>query len=144
MGNVLHSRNGIINCNDMEEMLKLFPKSLVILYEKHMKNKNIKNIINKYKNNQYVTTPLYQYDDYYIILAFLNKQVNIITNDNYNDMTINCNMFKNILQDNLIKYKYINGNIVCDRIKKYTKCIQIIDNNLYIPCRNDGFIIKNC
>ena len=143
MGNVLHSRNGTINPFDMKYVLSRFPKSLIIICEKHLKNKQIKKILDeeKYSNySKYITTPSYQYDDYYIILAFLKKQVNIITNDNYNDMAIDDVLFKNILQDNLVKYKYINGNIVFDEIKKYTKCIQLINNNIYIPC-NTGFIL---
>lgn len=138
-GNVLFSRNGVLNNNsikDLEFVINNFPKSLIIIHQNHLKNEKIKNLIS---GKLYYVTPKYINDDIFIIMAFLHKQVNIITNDNFKDHTIDDITFRNYINDSLIKYENNKGNIIFDKILPYSKCIQVVNNITYIPCTN-GFI----
>ena len=138
-GNILHSRNGTINdfsSIDLEKVINKYEDSLTIIHSKHLKNDKIKKILS---NKLYYATPYRHNDDIFIILAYLNNHAKIITNDNFKDHTINNNDFRNYLIDNLIKYTHVHNEIIFNKELSYSNCIQIINDNIYIPC-NNGFI----
>jgi hypothetical protein len=141
-GNILHSRNGIINnnsINDLKYVINYFPNSLVIIHQRHLKNIDIKNII---KNVKYIKTPFLINDDIYIICAYINNMnAKIISNDKFKDHANNNNNFLCHIIDNTINYTNINGKISFSKDIKYTHCIQVINNNIYIPTKNNEFYI---
>lgn len=134
-GNILFSRTGLIcthSVNDLKTVIDTYPNSLIIIHKRHLENKYIFNII---KDQLYYATPQYINDDLYIIIAYLNHQVNIITNDTFKDHSIDDNYLRYHINDVLIKYINEKGIFNFEPICKYTKCIQVIDNCLYIPSK---------
>ena len=138
-GNILFSRTGLIcmhSVTDLKTVIDTYPNSLIIIHKRHLENKYIFNII---KDQLYYTTPQYINDDLFTIIAYLNNQVNIITNDTFKDHSINDNYLRFHINDVLVKYTNEKGIFVFEPIRKYTNCIQVIDNCLYIPS-NKNFI----
>lgn len=138
-GNILHSRTGLLDnysADDLNIVLTNFPNSLVIIHKRHLKNKHIKLLLN---DKLYFETPYNFNDDIFIILAYLNKQVNIISNDTYKDHTIDNTILRNHLHDMLIKYTNNKGTIIFESVRNYTRCVQIHGDKVFIPAIN-GFI----
>jgi hypothetical protein len=138
-GNILFSRTGLIgrhSIKDLQTVVTAFPNSLIIIHKRHLENKYIFDIV---KDKLYYATPQYMNDDLYTILAFLNRQVNIITNDAFKDHSIDDNYLRFHINDVLVKYTNIKGEFNFDTIRKYTQCIQVIDNYVYIPSKK-GFL----
>ena len=138
-GNVLHSRTGLLDnssVDDLNTVLTNFPNSLVIIHQRHLKNNQINSLLNE---KLYFETPYNFNDDIFIILAYLNKQVNIISNDTYKDHTIHNNALRNHLRDISIKYINNKGIITFDTVRNYTRCVQVHGDKVFIPAIN-GFI----
>lgn len=138
--NILFSRIGQIDSNSIEDLktvIDAFPNSLIIIHKRHLKDTKIIDIL---KEKLYYATPININDDLFTILAYLNNQVNIITNDNFKDHTINDNYLRCHINDILIKYVNENGVFTFKPISKYTECIQVIDDCVYIPSSKNGFI----
>ena len=109
---------------------------MIIICKKHLEDKKILEVI---QGTLFYATPPEINDDLFIILAYLKNQVNIITNDNFSDHTIDNNYLRFHINDILIKYTNNNGKFTFNPICEYTKCIQVIDDCVYIPSKN-GFI----
>jgi len=138
-GNILFSRTGLIgrhSIKDLQTVVHAFPNSLIIIHKRHLENKYIFDIV---KDTLYYATPQYMNDDLYTILAFLNRQVNIITNDAFKDHSIDDNYLRFHINDVQIKYTNVKGVFNFEPIRKYSQCIQVIDNCVYIPCK-EGFL----
>ena len=140
-GNILFSRNGIITDKSIDDLNFVINKNknknnLIIIHCKHLKNKKIKEILT---NKLYFATPYNFNDDIFIIIAYLYNQCKIITNDNFKDHTIENNDFRNFIFDDLIKYTNKNNIISFDEELTYNRCIQVIEDKIYIPT-NIGFI----
>jgi hypothetical protein len=138
-GNILFSRTGLIgrhSIKDLQTVVNAFPNSLIIIHKRHLENKYIFDIV---KDTLYYATPQYMNDDLYTILAFLNRQVNIITNDAFKDHSIDDNYLRFHINDVQIKYTNVKGSFGFEPVRKYTQCIQVIDNCVYIPCK-EGFL----
>ena len=138
--NILFSRIGQIDSNSIEDLktvIDAFPNSLIIIHKRHLKDTKIIDIL---KEKLYYATPININDDLFTILAYLNNQVNIITNDNFKDHTINDNYLRCHINDILIKYVNEDGVFTFKPICKYTECIQVIDDCVYIPSSKNGFI----
>jgi hypothetical protein len=138
-GNIMFSRNGILNENsikDLETVINKYKNSLVIIHSRHLKNEKIKELLNK---KIYFPTPLGLNDDIFIIMSYLYNNSKIITNDNYKDHTIENNDLRNFISDDLIKYSNNSGIFIFEEEIKYTQCIQVINDDIYIPA-NNGFI----
>jgi hypothetical protein len=138
-GNILFSRTGLIghhSIKDLKTVVDKFPKSLIVIHKRHLENKHILDII---KDKLYYATPPYMNDDLFTILAYLNRQVNIITNDAFKDHSIDDNHLRNHINDILIKYMNEKGVFKFIPERNYTECVQVIDNKVYIPS-NKGFI----
>lgn len=141
-GNILFSRDGTFgnhSVDDFKYVIDCFPTSLIIIHQRHLKNKRIKELMS---NQLFFATPYGLNDDIFIILAYLKNQVNIITNDNYKDHTIDETLFRSHLLDDLIKYENIKGKIKFNEILNYSRCIQVIDDITYIPGNNSFIMIK--
>ena len=139
-GNILFSQTGQIGSHSIEDLktvIDTYPNSLIIIHKRHLEDKRIVDII---KGTLYYATPKNINDDIFIILAYLKNQVNIITNDNFKDHTIDDNYLRFHINDILIKYTNDNGKFTFKPICKYTECIQVIDDCVYIPSSKNGFI----
>jgi hypothetical protein len=151
-GNVIHSRNGIPQPDDLIELERILIsqglKPLVVIYPKHLKDysklSQIRNIC---------PSPYNDLDDYYILLAYLinlNKGTvtHIVTNDEYQDHILRLNDGKNDnsdfsghIRDDAIRYSNMYGNInLITPLKTHSNCLQIIDNIAYIPTDDSGFV----
>jgi hypothetical protein len=138
-GNILHSQKGQIGSHSIEDLktvIETYPNSLIIIHKRHLKDKKIVEVI---QGKLFYATPPKIDDDLFIILAYLKNQVNIITNDNFSDHTIDNNYLRFHINDILIKYTNNNGKFTFNTICNYTECIQVIDDCVYIPSKN-GFI----
>ena len=139
-GNILFSQTGQIGSHSIEDLktvIATYPNSLIIIHKRHLKNKKILEVI---QGKLYYETPPNVDDDLFIILAYLKNQVNIITNDNFKDHTIDDDYLRFHINDILIKYTNNNGKFTFKPICKYTECIQVIDDCVYIPSSKNGFI----
>ena len=145
-GNILLSNKGKYNLKSYKFLLTMMnniQNPLLIIHNKYLKkNKSIKinNIINilmeKFINNIFMT-PYRNNDDYYILLSSLKLKLPIISNDNFKDhiFDVDNNILKNYIDRYVLKYK----NKKIESLKSYSKCIQVIDNNIYIPTKDDHF-----
>ena len=136
-GNILFSRNGIItdkSIDDLKFVINNKKNNLIIIHGKHLKNNKIKTLL---KNEMYFTTPYNFNDDIFIIIAYLHNRCKIITNDNFKDHTVENNDFRNFIFDDLIKYNNKNDTIIFEEELSYSRCIQIINDKIYIPTENN-------
>ena len=137
-GNVLHSRNGTVNISDLKFVIENTENPLIVIHTRHMKNRELKNFI---KNYNYIETPYNCNDDLFILLAYLKNNCSIITNDKYSDHTFESNDFRFYVMDDIVNYTNKMGCITFTNKTPYSKCIQVINSNIYIPTTNNGFII---
>ena len=113
--------------------LKFNPK--IILHERH-------NIEDEFLKPYLIRTPIYRNDDDYMIYGMLQFNIMVLTNDLFRDhlknMDINTKCFVRSMS---MKYNNkTNGFII---IPKYSKCIQVIENDgIYIPCKNNFYKIN--
>jgi len=135
-GNVLHSRNGNINVDDLNTVIKCFNNPLVIIHKRHIENSVIRNML---KECNHFITPVNFNDDLFILLAYLKHNCKIITNDKYSDHTFDDNDFRLFVIDDTINYKNNNGTIQFEKTYPFSNCIQVIGSKVYIPAKN-GFI----
>ena len=147
-GNILLSNKGRYNLKSYKFLLKMMSNienPLLIIHNKYFKNnklESINKIINtlkeKYSNNIFLT-PYRNNDDYYILLASLKLNLPIISNDNFRDhiFDVGSNTLRNFIDRYVLKY----DNTIVESLKSYSKCIQVIDNNIYVPT-NDGSFYK--
>lgn len=137
-GNISHMNGGKCDykyINKISNMiLKQYKNPLYIFHNRH-KN-NIKDFL---KNNNHFITPANEYDDYYIIIAMILSDKPIISNDHFRDHiyelmkdieTNDCKI-KNYITENTINYT----KTMVNKTNKYSKCIQIHNNNIYIPTK---------
>ena len=131
----MESINGLI------KILNNTVNNLIVIHPKHLKN----DLIQKYilKHYKYYITPIYYDDDIIILWFFFKSQAkcNIITNDkfkNYN-FILKLNNDYNLLLQQIINYSISNYEL--HNINTYSKCIQIIDNNIYIPNIENSFSV---
>ena len=132
-GNIIHSRNGMFteeSILDLQTVVNNFKDSLIIIHKMHLKNARIMEFI---ADKLYYPTPYKCNDDIFIILAYLANNCKIISNDNYKDHTIDNTEMRNFIFDDLVKFKNINGNFTFEKELEYSRCIQVIEENVYIP-----------
>jgi len=151
-GNILHSRNGSAQPQDLIELTKQLKTMgftpLVVIYPKHLKeHRELAEIVDK------CPSPYSDSDDYYILLAYLlnlkrQNITHIITNDEYQDHVLHLNDGQNInsdfsghMRDDQIRYTNIYGVFnIYTPIKRHSNSLQIIDSIAYIPTDDGGFI----
>ena len=159
-GNVLHSRDGNVNIDDLESVVNSFSNPLIIIHEGHLRRNN--QLLNFLKDKNHFITPKNYCDDLFILLAYLKKTYQhstfakseprfnevertckIITNDKYTDHTFENNDFRFHVNDDSINYTNIKGVITFSTTYSFSRCIQVIENDVYIPTKNGFFNISN-
>lgn len=143
-GNVLHSRDGNVNFNDLETVVNSFSNPLIIIHKRHLENKDILKFLQK--KNHFIT-PTNYCDDLFILLAYLKKSLDrttckIITNDKYTDHTFENNDFRFHVNDDSVNYTNIKGIITFNTIYSFSRCIQVIENDVYVPTKSGFFSIE--
>jgi hypothetical protein len=107
------------------EQISMRPK--IILHERHIiKDKKLEKYI--------IRTPLYRNDDDYMIYGMLMYNMMVLSNDMFRDHLKNMDGYTKCYVSSMT-IKYIKNQII---IPKYSYCIQVIDDDIYIPCIN-GF-----
>lgn len=158
-GSVIHNRNGLIVEESYLDLINLIQivseqigKPLVILHQKHLKKRP--QLLKELNTTSYLTP--YNYNDDLFILWFflkLGTKPFIISNDKYRDHVFNFEtlfiskdrkkemgffQFNNIIKQQILRYdidkKYIEAQ------PRYSKCIQLIENHLYVPHKTNQFI----
>lgn len=91
--------------------------------------------------NNIFMTPYRNNDDYYILLSSLKKKIPIVSNDNFKDHKyfVSNEILNNYIDRYVLKY----NNMKIDNIKKFSQCIQVIDEILYVPCESGSFFKIN-
>ena len=132
------------------KQIKIFTENIiVIIHNKHTKN-NL-DILTLFNDNNilYYLTPYKINDDIFMFWFLFKFKCNayIISNDCYKDHIFKFQEYiknengidiYNILSQNILKY---DKNYKVKNIEKYSYCIQISNNNIYIPTDNKNFII---
>tara|TARA_Y100000589_G_C27091383_1_gene604052 strand:+ start:109 stop:1104 length:996 start_codon:yes stop_codon:yes gene_type:complete len=139
-GNISHVNGGKCDYKYVSKISQMiadkYKNPLYIFHNRH--KKNLKDFL---KTVNHFITPVHDYDDYYIILAMVLSDKPIVTNDCFRDHIFD--MFKNFDTIDFKIKNYIHEHIInytknsIGQEIKYSKCIQIIDNNIYIPT-HDG------
>jgi len=159
-GNVLHSVGGKINQESLVNLIKIvkqtqkmFGKSLLIIHRRHIKT--FPNLISELKSTgiTYYLTPYNVNDDIFILWFFLNIKLKpfIITNDKYRDHVFNfetinkkdninlsMSQFKHVLSQQSLEYDVIKTKI--NEPVKVSKCIHLIENQVFVPHVSGKFI----
>ena len=139
---------------DMIPIIIIHNRHLKTSYKDSSKNSNIIKCIEKIKSygSKFIfETPYNENDDFYIIYLSLLLECNVLTNDNYKDHIFNFrtnesnsdeNMAQNYIDDLTVKYSINCGNLIINDIDslEFSKCIQIIDKDVYIPTIDNTFI----
>lgn len=135
-GNISHVNNGKCDYKYVENISKNISKKynnpLYIFHNRHKKKlKLFLETVNHF------ITPVNEYDDNYIIIAMILSDKPIITNDCFRDHIFD--MFKNFETIDFKIKNYIIENTInytktsISKFKNYSKCIQVIENKIYIP-----------
>ena len=74
-------------------------------------------------------------DDDYMIYGMLIHNKMVLSNDMFRDHLKDMDL-KTKCYVRSMSIKYSNNNLI---IPKYSRCIQVIDNEIYIPTNNNGF-----
>ena len=149
-GSVIHNRGGQVRKNSLKDLINISLKCdrpLIVIHKRHLKTFN--NMIDEFKkhNIPYYLTPPNHNDDIYILWFFLNNVGSfILSNDKYRDHIFNLetknkntnSQFNIILAQQTLKFNCTNMWIQSK--PTYSRCIQNIDNNLYIPHKSGNFI----
>jgi hypothetical protein len=163
-GNILHNRQGNITQHSLIDLENIIINvitnigtPLIIIHSKHFKTHP--ELINIFTRTGviYYRTPYNINDDLFILWFFLkyNCEPYIISNDKYRDHIFKFNTLTknqsnipnndlNIFQfKNIIKQQTLQYNTLLNEIQKplnWSFCIQLIDNNIYIPHVSGNFI----
>lgn len=156
-GSVIHNRNGMITKHSIGDLINIITKvrkeigePLLVIHKRHMKTiPNLVSMLEENKVNYYMTPPNIN-DDMFILYFFLKLRTKpfIITNDKYRDhifsfekskeKIIGMSQFKDVIEQQTLDF-----NCMTDYIKTkptFSNCIQVIDNNIYIPHKDGDFV----
>lgn len=138
-GNISHMNGGKCDYKYIDKISNFINKNyknpLYIFHNRHKnKLKDFLKLVNHF------ITPVNEYDDYYILISMILSNKPVITNDKFKDHIFD--MLKNFETVDLKIKNYINENIInynknkINKEIKYSNCIQVIQNNIYIPTKN--------
>jgi len=159
-GNILHARSGLICTNslvDLKNLIELAKKEidnpLLVIHRRHLKTcPTIISCLNKMKVSYYLT-PYNMNDDIFILWFFLhfNSIPYIISNDKFRDhifkletskknmiIDYNFSQFNNVLHQQTLKYNLVQFSI--DKKPSYSRCIQQVNKQIYVPHSSGKFI----
>lgn len=156
-GSVLHSNNGIITMNSLNELIMIANvakvkcgRILVVIHRRHIKT--FPNLESEFKKNDidYFLTPYKMNDDLFILNFFLMMKTRpyIITNDKFRDHIFtfekskgpitNICMFKDVIMQQTIQFDISKNDI--NMKPKISYCIQKYKDNILVPHMNGNFI----
>jgi hypothetical protein len=152
-GSVIHNRGGVIrntSIMDLVNITNMCENPVVVIHERH--KKTIKMLEHTFIQNNinYYFTPTHFNDDVFILWFFLkNVGSYIVSNDKYRDHIFtfetkgkNTNsQFNHILSQQTLEFNCIK--MWLQDKPKYSKCIQKINNMLYVPHVSGKFIEIN-
>ena len=167
-GNILHciggeiSNKGYLILIDMiEKLFEIGYIPIIVIHKRHLdkkysnKSQKIINYINiivdKYKDLIF-ETPYKENDDYYIFLISLIGGFKIISKDTYgdhlqylkNDRKDSYTQIDFLIKDLLVVYNIgssLEISFSKNLIKNYSNCIQIINEQIFIPTTNGEFVL---
>jgi len=99
----------------------------IILHQRHI-------IKDKFVEKYIIRTPMYRNDDDYMIYGMLVNNIMVLSNDMFRDHLKNMDGYTKCYVSSMTM-KYVKNEII---IPQYSYCIQVIDDYIYIPCKN-GF-----
>lgn len=123
------------NFNELIRVVKLVEdmglKPCIILHERH--------VITQKKLHKYIVrTPKNHYDDNFLLYGMFRYNKMIISNDLFRDHVIDLDsVIKCHIE--MMTIKYIDGKL---EIPQYSKCIQVIENSIYIPSVDGFYLIE--
>lgn len=164
--NVLHYGQGKIDGKSYRKLIQLInyltenvtSEILLVLHKRHFRNEMVikyGDLISEIKSKcDILATPYGHNDDWYIILASLLKNVEIVTNDKFRDHEFK---LKSSDQSQLVLQKSLIANLVDDKTrnysfsrngkfetlhdkKNYSNRIQNINGVWHIPCTDGKFV----
>ncbi len=131
MGHLTGKFDFTILPNIIKKCKKLNIKAKVILHERHQLEPTLFEQLKDYL----IRTPTMKNDDDYMIYGMLIHDLMVLTNDMFRDHLKDMDL-KTKCYVRSMSIKYSNNNLI---IPKYSRCIQVIDNNIYIPTKDYGF-----
>jgi hypothetical protein len=152
-GSVIHNRGGMIRSTsimDLMNITNMCEKPIIVIHERHKKTIKMLEHVFIQNNINYYFTPTHFNDDVFILWFFLkNAGSYIVSNDKYRDHIFtletkgkNTNsQFNHILSQQTLEFNCIKKWLQ-DK-PKYSKCIQKINNMLYVPHVSGKFIEIN-
>lgn len=152
-GSVIHNRGGVIrntSIMDLINITNMCEKPIVVIHERHKKTIKMLELMFIQNNINYYFTPTHFNDDVFILWFFLkNTGSYIVSNDKYRDHIFtletkgkNINsQFNHILSQQTLEFNCIK--MWLQDKPKYSKCIQKINNMLYVPHVSGKFIEIN-
>lgn len=112
---------------------KLDIKAKIILHERHQLEPKLLGILMPYL----IRTPTMRNDDDYMIYGMLIHDLMVLTNDMFRDHLKDMDL-KTKCYIRSMSIKYSNNNFI---IPKYSRCIQVLENSIAIPCKNGFYTI---
>lgn len=99
-----------------------------------------RHIIKSSRLNKYIVrTPKNNYDDNFLLYGMFRYNKMIISNDMFRDHIVDVSSIVKCYID-MMTITYLGGKL---QFPQYSKCIQVIDNSIYVPCNNGIYLIKN-
>ena len=110
---------------------KLKINAKIILHERHNLDPQLFEELSSYL----IRTPTMRNDDDYMIYGMLIHDLMVLTNDMFRDHLKDMDL-KTKCYVRSMSIKYSNNNLI---IPKYSRCIQVFDNSILIPTKDNGF-----
>ena len=115
----------------IRQCIKLNIRAKIILHERHQLEPYLFNQLEHYL----IRTPPMRNDDDYMIYGMLIHNLMVLTNDMFRDHLKDMDL-KTKCYVRSMSIKYSNNHLI---IPKYSRCIQVIDSNIYVPTKDNGF-----
>ena len=115
----------------IRQCIKLNIRAKIILHERHQLEPYLFNQLENYL----IRTPSMKNDDDYMIYGMLIHNLMVLTNDMFRDHLKDMDL-KTKCYVRSMSIKYSNNHLI---IPKYSRCIQVIDSNIYVPTKDNGF-----
>ena len=168
--NILYYGQGRIDGKSYRKLIQLIDylkknvtsEVLLVLHKRHFRNEmamKYGDIISEIKSKcEILATPPGHNDDWYIILASLLKNADIVTNDKFRDhefklkssdqskLVLQKSLIANLVDDKTRNYRFASNGIFegLEAENNYSNRIQIQDGVWHVPCTDGSFVcLKN-
>ena len=151
-GNVYHYTNpkNLINVEKvLASTLLIYKNPIIVFHQRHFKSAEGIEFYSKYEKYIF-KTPYNVYDDMFIILGMMIKNIPIVTNDLFRDHIYEAfklfetknNQISNYINEMKLSFSINKVNAKIEKLNTISKCIQFDSNYIYIPTTN-GFFVMN-